>query len=224
MEVGRRAGGIVEIAGVAGSGKSTLFRTIAATRPIHVGVRPCDRTCIPLAFRGLRLLPAGFIWSELRRGRFPRDLLQSMVYLESWLDHLSGPEYVDPAPVLYDHGPFFRLAKIRAFGPPGGAALQGWWESVREAWSDTMTLVVWLDAPDPLLLERSRKRNVAHPCKQMSDEEGCDWLGRYRTAFDESLSVFRQRKPGDLVRFDTSSMTADEIATSLIERLGPRDG
>ena len=224
MEDGRRAGRIVEIAGVAGSGKSTLFRTIAATRLIHDGVRPCDRACIPLAFRRLRLLPVEFIWSELRQRRLPRDPLLSMVYLESWLDHLSGPEYVDPAPVLYDHGPFFRLAKIRAFGPPGGAALQGWWESVREAWSDTMTLVVWLDAPDPLLLERIRKRNVAHPCKQMSDEEGCDWLGRYRTAFDESLSVFRQRKPGDLVRFDTSSMTADEIATSLIERIGPRDG
>lgn len=222
MEEARRSRAVVELAGVAGSGKSTLFRKITASRAVHVGVQPCDRGCIPLAFRRIHLLPAGILWDELRRGRLPREPLQSMVYLESWLGRLDRPEIDDSAPVLYDHGPFFRLAKIRSFGPTGGTALREWWESMREAWSNAMTRVVWLDAPDLLLLERIRERRTGHPCEGMSDAEGIDWLGRYRTAFDEALSVFRQRHPADLVRIDTSSMNPDDIASSVLDWIGTR--
>ena len=93
---------------------------------------------------------------------------------------------------------------------------------MRAVWSESMTLVVWLDAPDQLLLERIRTRNTGHPCERMSDAEGIDWLGRYRTAFDESLAVFQQLHPRDLVRIDTSGMSPDEIATSVLERIGTR--
>lgn len=219
MDAVRRTNGVIEIAGPAGSGKSTLFDALSVRRPIHIGVRPFDRACVPLALRLLRHLPAGYMWGELRRGRIPREPLQSMVYLESWLRQLSGPEYLDSAPVLYDHGPFFRLATIQEFGPPAGAGLRVWWNSMREAWSGTMTLVVWLDAPDPVLLARIRERNRGHPCETMNDDEALAWLARYRTAFESALEVFRRLRPDDMVRFDTSSMSPDDIAASLAWRI-----
>ena len=229
METGRRSGAVIELAGVAGSGKSTLFRTLAADQSIRDGVRPCDLACVTLAARRVGLLPAGFLWNELRRGRIPRETLQSMVYLESWLNHLADPEAVDPGPagpvpVVYDHGPFFRLAKLRAFGPTGGTAYQDWWESMREAWSAAMTQVVWLDAPDPVLLARIRKRNVGHPCEHMGDDEAFEWLGRYRDSFDESLRVFRDRHPASVLRFDTSGTIPEKTAASVVEWIGARGG
>jgi cytidylate kinase len=213
----RRSGGVIEIAGPAGSGKSTLVSALADRRPVHFGLKSCDRTCIPLAISRLHLLSPAFILSELRRGRTPREPLQSMVYLEFWLRQLAGSEYQDSGPVLYDHGPFFRLATIAAFGPPASTRFRNWWESMRETWSDTMTLVIWLDATDSVLLERIRQRNRGHPCEKMEDDEALAWLGRYRTAFDSSLEIYRRRRPEDLIRFDTSSLSPEELAATLGE-------
>jgi RNase adaptor protein for sRNA GlmZ degradation len=95
---------------------------------------------------------------------------------------------------------------------------------MRDAWSGTMTLVIWLDAQDSILLARIRNRNRGHPCEALNDDEALAWLGRYRTAFESSLSIIRQLRPTDLVRFDTSSMSPDEIAESLIELIETRGG
>jgi hypothetical protein len=58
----------------------------------------------------------------------------------------------------------------------------------------------------------------------MTDDEALAWLGRYRVAFESSLAVFQQRRPADLIRFDTSSMSPDEIAASLIDLIEARCG
>ena len=88
---------------------------------------------------------------------------------------------------------------------------------MRNAWSATMSLVIWLDAPDSMLLERIRSRDRAHPCKEMSDGDASAWLGRYRAGFESSLAVLQLSRPADLVRIDTSRQRPDEIAASLVD-------
>jgi shikimate kinase len=221
MDAVHRAGELIEVAGPAGCGKTTLVSSLSSRLPIRPGVTPCDRSCIPVALRLLPLLPAGYVWGELRHGRIPPEMLRSMVYLESWLSERSRRAYHDSAPVLYDHGPFFRLATLQALGPRG-TGLRRWWESMRDAWSGAITLVVWLDAPDEVLLERIRTRDREHACKRMSDDEARAWLGRYRDAFDAALEVLEERRPADVIRYDTSARSPGEIADSLLELLESR--
>jgi MoxR-like ATPase len=217
-----RSGEWIEIAGPAGCGKTTLVEALTTRIPTRPGVTKCGRACIPVALRLLPLLPAGFLWRELSHGRFPRDTLRSMVYLESWLLDRSRSEPGDTLPTLYDHGPFFRLATLQTFGPQGGEGLRRWWKSMRQAWSETMTLVVWLDAPDDLLLERIRARDRNHACKHMGDDEARAWLARYRAGFESALAVIEKHRPAEVVRYDTSVQRANEIADSLLELLESR--
>lgn len=222
MEAASSSSELIEIAGPAGCGKTTLVDALTARIPTRPGVTECGRSCVPVALRLMPLLPVGYLWTELLHGRFPRDTLRSMVYLEAWLLDRSRSESGDALPTLYDHGPFFRLATLELFGPRGGAGLDRWWGSMREAWSDAMTLVVWLDAPDEVLLERIRTRDRDHACKQMSDAAARTWLGRYRAGFESALAVLEERRPADVVRYDTSDKSPDEIADSLLELLASR--
>ena len=222
MGAARRSGELIEIAGPAGCGKTTLVEALAARISFRSGVTSCGPSCLPLALRLLPLLPSGYVWDEFKHGRIPRDTLRSLVYVEAWLLEQSRRDRADTDAVLFDHGPFFRLATIREFGPGGGAGIRRWWESMRDSWSETMTLVVWLDASDDVLLERIRSRDRDHACKQMGNDEARAWLGRYRDGFDSALAVLEQRRPADIARFDTSSRTPDEIAESLCELIEER--
>lgn len=224
MDADRRGARRIEVAGPAGSGKTTLIESLATRLPVRFGVTACNRSCIPLALRLLPVLPAGYLVSELRHGRFPPETLRSMVYLELWIRESANRWKEEPAHVLFDHGPFYRLAAIEEFGPPASAGLRRWWESMRNAWSATMSLVIWLDAPDSMLLERIRSRDRAHPCKEMSDGDASAWLGRYRAGFESSLAVLQLSRPADLVRIDTSRQRPDEIAASLVDLIETHDG
>lgn len=224
MNLRPNTGLLIEVAGPAGSGKSTLVDLIVSRSPIRPGFEPCDIGCVPLALRRSRLIPASHVWTELRSGRLPREPLRSMVYVESWLNH--GTTDADPTrePRLYDHGPFFRLATISEFGPPAGEAFQRWWMAMRDAWSETMTLVVWLDAQDATLLERIRARSRGHPVETLNDSDALTWLQRYRRAFDRALEPFHRARPDDLVRYDTTDLAPSALAASLRALIEARGG
>jgi len=217
MDSAHHASELIEIAGPAGCGKTTLVDALAARIQVHTGVAPCDRSCIPIWLRLLPRIPAGFLWNEVRHGRSVRDTMRSMVYLEAWLR--GNPE---PGPALFDHGPFFRLATLRLFGPVESPGFERWWEAMRAAWSERLTLVVWLDAPNDVLLRRIRSRDRAHACKDMGDDEAAEWLDDYRNAFESALELLTGTRTADVVRYDTSALSADEIAVSLCELLEAR--
>ncbi len=233
-----RDGTSVELIGPAGCGKTTLLEALrrlpVALRP---GVAACDLSCAPAALRAALRLPPGDVARALVPGRAsgawwgPRDTLRSMTYLESWLDGHGGGsdraatgEQRQRAPdgrqvVVYDHGPFFRIATLAAEGPSSRPRFRRWWEAMREAWSDRLSLAVWLDAPDRVLIERIRRRERAHPCKAMDDAAAAAWLQGYREALSEALAPLAARRPQDLLRFDTAALGPDEVAAALLPRL-----
>lgn len=224
MSATRPAPLVVELAGPAGSGKSTVVSVISARHPVRLGVTACDRACILPAVRLALLLPPGFLLTEIRRGELPPVTLRSMIYVERWLKQVSATRGGEISAVLYDHGPFFRLATIEAFGPPRSARLDAWWRSMREAWSTAIDLVVWLDADDPVLLERIRDRAREHPARQMGDAEAVAWIRRYRRGFESALAVVARRRPEDLVRIDSTNRSPDAIAEAVVARIEAHHG
>ncbi len=91
---------------------------------------------------------------------------------------------------------------------------------MRRVWSTTMTTVVWLDAPDSVLLRRIRDRRNGHPCEAMSDAEAGAWLQRYRLCFESALAVVRRDRPGCECRFDSSTTSPEQMVSALVDRLG----
>ena len=82
-----------------------------------------------------------------------------------------------------------------------------------------LDLVVWLDAPNDLLVNRIRDRKQSHECKNSSDREACDYLDTYRNSYREMISKFLSRGRPQVLRFDTSQQSSDEIAKTVLETL-----
>ena len=159
---------VVELVGPAGSGKTTLARALCRRAGIAEGIELPRREHLPHAVRhGLLLLPAylrvggdgGWLtWKEMR----------SMTYLRAWPHHLDRPP-TERAITVLDHGPVFRLARLRAHGPriTRSAAFERWWQQSLELWTGLLDVVVSLDAPDELLVDRIRL-NFLKPARGFS--------------------------------------------------------
>lgn len=224
---------VVEVAGPAGAGKTTLTRALADRR---------SDLCVGIALSRIDLIraygsaTAAIGPTYLRRFRgtrwFSRGESRGMAYLGAWRRRLAQDRPAQGAACgtgvrVLDHGPIYRLVRLSEFGPPvtASAAFRAWWEVSLAQWASTLDIVVWLDASDEVLLGRVRSRERAHPMRDASATDGAAFLARYRAGYDAvmaRLAVCGLR----LLRFDTERCTPDRIADlvlTAVDRSG-RDG
>jgi thymidylate kinase len=208
---------VAEIVGPAGAGKSTLFELLLAEgHGVRAPKLGRSRRTPLLAWHAASALGSVLRYRALR-GMTPERLL-AMAYVQALAVAL-GQVRPDGGPaVLLDQGPVYFLSRPFATRP----RLRLWRERWLLVWRARLHLVVWLDAPDEVLAERIRSREKDHALKQSPDTVTHVVLGESRSAYEDALSSLAADV--ELLRFDTSAATPDEIAAAVIPRLGGAAG
>ena len=215
----------VEILGVAGAGKSTVVRLLGEgpgfTRAEFIHTRKPSH--LVQVARGLpRLMPI-LLGGITRRPRISWPELKLLVYVTRWRFFL---ERRTPAPgtvLLFDQGPLYALVRLQAEGKGFTtlSAFDVWREEMLERWASELSVVVWLDAPDPVLWSRINERSQGHRTKGEEAEAGHSFIDRYRRSFDALLQRMEELGGPDVLRFDTSTATAEQIAETVRPLLAP---
>lgn len=138
-----------------------------------------------------------------------------MAYLEGWLRVVRGDR---PASIVFDHGPIFILVQLREFGPPlvASPVFAAWFKEARRAWARALDLVVWLDAPDTVLLPRIDGRDQRHVVKHKPTATAVEFLGGYRRGYERLLGEMAEDGQFRLIRFDTSRVGHEAIAEEVL--------
>ncbi|GIV79674.1 MAG: hypothetical protein KatS3mg050_4068 [Litorilinea sp.] len=216
---------IIELVGLAGAGKSTLARALCRMdERIHVAEDLALRNGRHLALfaRSMAtLLP--LVVQAQRRGRAPTlDELKALAYLEAWPRFLRQ-EFADPGSViLLDHGPIFKCATLWAFGPEQlrQALFIPWWHSRLREWAQTLDRILWLYAPEELLIQRINARSQRHAVKGRPIVEATTFLGRYQAAYDQVLTALAAQGGPRPVALDSSRYSAAYLAAQILATLG----
>ena len=210
----------IELVGVAASGKTTLLRALAGRSnrvvdglafPTHLHVRLG-------VGHALRLLPA---WLGSRDRWLTEKELRSMNYVAGWRLAVERRQPGDGV-VVFDHGPLFRLARLRAHGPRvvASRSFQRWSGRAVRAWAPLLDAVVWLDAPDELLVARIDGRAEPHRMQGGPAQDTRRFLASYREVYAALLRELEAAGGPHPLRIDTSREAPGAIAEHLIESFG----
>lgn len=207
--------------GPAGAGKTTVVQAL-----IRRGVAVRSQLQLPWATKvrvlgGIARDVVPAYWREQPHKRFFNlEELRRMLYIEGWQSQLARP-VPDGAITILDHGPIFMLGIVREFGPDFARheCFIRWCDHAVKAWSVALDLVLWLDAPNAILLQRIERRQRDHVIKGKPYEEGCVYLDRCRLSFERLLSEMTACGGPNVLRVDAATVAPDDIAECFLQAL-----
>jgi hypothetical protein len=210
---------LVEVIGPAAAGKTSLVRALRRSDPsLAVGLRVPRWRWFPALMR--RLTPIFALWVlRYRRDRwFTWNEMKSIAFVDAWLSTVERDGAVR-GPTLLDHGPVYRLARIREFGPAVARSdrFERWRAQRLRRWLGVLDLIVSLDAPDDALLARVDERGHWWLSEHRPIEDKRDFYARYRRAFEEALRT-PVPDPPSVVRVRSDEATPEEIAERVLSR------
>lgn len=209
---------LIELAGPAGSGKTTLRRELLTRDPTieFIGLLGRGQVARSYVREAIPLVPA-YVTNYRGTRWFTRSEGKAIGLLRGWQRAVDEAER-GVRIFLMDQGPVFRLAALSEFGPPVvqsmafDRALQRW----SRVWGHRLDLVVQLSAAPEVLLHRIRTRPQDHAVKQWADEPALERVRRYEAAIDRAIQGMGSGYGLTVLRLDTSTQTPSSLADAVL--------
>jgi deoxyadenosine/deoxycytidine kinase len=219
---------IIEIVGPAGAGKSSLAASMSQTSSQETFLNPPnfhDLAALPF-FAANTLQTAPHLVKYLLTQKHSEETstqLVSIVTLNGWHKQLNNRPTSCGEILLLDQGPVFLLTELFELNPDfcQCSHLRKWRARMYQHWAHTVDLVVWLDAPDPILMKRINDRGKQHIMKEHSQREVYHFLSMCRRALDRTLlKLSRINRSLRIIEFDTSQAMPLLITSQIFTCLG----
>ncbi|MGR9012445.1 MAG: AAA family ATPase [Gammaproteobacteria bacterium] len=210
---------VMEIVGPAGAGKTTILSALSKhdekIRPIY-GFR--HKRYIPLYVKHAILLSPFLLLQYAKRRWYSPKEVNRMIRLKATRQILERQMAHEDLPILLDQGPIYTLSVLAEFGSQHtkNQDFIKWWEKTLQEWSETLALIVWVDAPDEVLLERIHTRSKQHVIKEKSNQEAIDFLGRFRSVYQQTIEKLKATGDAQVICYDTSQCSMESIVDTLL--------
>jgi hypothetical protein len=207
---------IIELIGPAGVGKSAIAASLARVP----GVLCTSIWQVPLTelvWATICTIPSGAMLMRRARAPLSREL-RHISRLRALLNYLDRDELSQYRYVVVDEGAIYTLAWLRVIGHAAfhDTRTHSWRHYIAGLWGATIDEVVRVDAADAVVATRLRSRAKPHVMSAAPDRAITAFSMRYRTAFNDTISLVQQHGRIALRDVRTDHHSADEIAQQIL--------
>jgi hypothetical protein len=207
---------IIELIGPAGVGKSAIADQLAQMP----GVLCTSVWRVPLtevAWAAFCSIPSAAMLVRRAHAPLSREL-RHVARLRALLNFLDRDELSRYRYIVIDEGAIYTLAWLRVIGHPAfhDTRTHSWRHYIAGLWGVTIDEVVRLDASDGVVARRLRSRAKPHVMSQAADRAITAFSMRYRTAFNDTISLVQQHGRFAIRDFRTDHDSAVEIAEQIL--------
>jgi thymidylate kinase len=204
---------IAEIIGPAGAGKTTLSQLLKQ-HDIRSGLSLWRLRPASLAASAFSSIP-NVVAMCVQRKRFDWEEMKLVIQHNALLRLLKTETASGYRAVLLDEGAIFALAKLQAFKSAKARGDDRWLHKLFKAVAAQVNAVIWLDAPDDVLVLRIRERAKPHRMKHRSDIEIANHLSSYRRSFESVVEELTKLNGLQVFRYRTDKLPLEEIAAQV---------
>jgi hypothetical protein len=209
---------LVELAGLAGAGKSALSFALHRRDPaVRAGFEIWQLPHPWLVANGLFCLPTLLrCWRACRWScREEANHIVRLHTLSWWLSLESSKGYKT---LPLEEGAVYVLAWLHAFGHDGARSrcMEQWWRAALQQWATRLDVIIWLDAPDAVLAQRIRTRNGTHPYASWPDPPLYEFFARWRAGYQYVVSQLAEAGGPKVMTFATDQEPPDRIADRIL--------
>ena len=214
---------IIEVVGPPGSGKSTLTRIFRQKNTdLNVTIFPYFREISQIPFFAGSLMSfSPTLWWLYKKGkgkRITKHDIALMTILNSWNKVLVRQSAKYRKTIILEEGAICLLAKLDAFGSDilKSEASTEWWNETYQKWARTITLIIQLDTPIPILLKRIRSRELQYEIGSMTDQKATEYLSHIQSSQEKILSRLTAESNGPRIyRFSTLEGSPEQIYAAI---------
>jgi deoxyadenosine/deoxycytidine kinase len=212
----------VEVLGPPGAGKSSLVASLCkysdGVRQVSVYCRPSN--LLPWLWSGVALAPllVGRAWD---RRSLQKDLIW-MIRLEASRPILRRKKLRRASMLIFDQGPAYTMVRLHeaATDAERTSLFRRWWDGKLQVWAATLDLLIMLDGPDEVLMNRIRGRAKSHALKGDFEGRAHQILMKERTLYGAIVAELQTRPDMRVMHFDTNQRSIDVIAAQTMASLG----
>jgi shikimate kinase len=209
---------IIEMVGIGGAGKSTLLKALAKRNgKIQTLPVPSKIQYLPV------IAKIAFVWLPLYLGKyrhsrwFTLEEIRIIGYLETWLSYIRSQALAKDLVVVLDPGSVYWLSALQEFGPEltKDRRFQRWWENKLNEWSSALDMIIWLEAPNEMLLQRVLSRNEWHEAKYQSPQVALEYFERFRVWYKRLVPEMASRKNTKVFHYHTDQVSTEQMAEQI---------
>jgi shikimate kinase len=218
-------GMVVELVGVAGVGKTTLFEALTK---IEYPWLSCEYvppvwgiSATPFYIKNTLSLIPNLVRMSVNNDRLlKRREIAYMAILYGWHELLRKEIESANRVVVLDEGPISLIADLIILGPRGlrNSIMDRWWDKIYQRWMQALDMVIWMDTSDEIIISRINNRHQDHFLKGESKQVALDWANKYRSIYREIIWRFTSiNQMLRIVSIDSGSSSVDEIVDNILQ-------
>jgi hypothetical protein len=216
---------IIELAGIAGAGKSTLLKAMKQ-RDDRIKTLPLPSKVSYLPF----LVKTALTWLPLylnkyRNGRwFTLQEIRNMGYLDTWISFIRSQAPTKESIIVVDPGSVYWLSSLQDFGPEitKDPKYRSWWKNKYEQWSSALDVIIWIDAPEDLCLQRVLSRDEWHEIKYIPAKDAQMQLKGYRECYERIIPGMAAQGSSKVFHFRSDQTSTQQMVDQIFSEIDLR--